>query len=303
MHILEVKNVTKKYAAHTALKNVSLTVPEGKIFGLLGPNGAGKTSLIRIITQITGADEGEVRFKDRAMHKDDIFRIGYLPEERGLYRKMEVGEQLIYFARLKGMSRNEAIQKLKVWVEKFEIKSWWNKKVEELSKGMQQKIQFIATVLHNPDLVILDEPFSGFDPINAGLITEEILSLKARGCAVIFSTHRMESVEQLCDYIALINRSEKVLEGEVNEIRKANRTGIYNVVYSGPEWIDHHFDILESKKVNDGYQTSVHLKREQSTNDLLKSMIPACMITSLEEKIPSMQEIFIKSVSGSQANA
>lgn len=303
MPILEVRNVSKRYAAHTALKNVSLTVPEGKIFGLLGPNGAGKTSLIRIITQITGADEGQVLFKDRVMQKDDIFRIGYLPEERGLYRKMEVGEQLIYFARLKGMSRNEAIQKLKIWIEKFEIKSWWNKKVEELSKGMQQKIQFIATVLHNPDLVILDEPFSGFDPINAGLITEEILSLKARGCAVIFSTHRMESVEQLCDYIALINRSEKILEGDINGIRKANRTGIYNVLYGGSQWEDSQFEILENKEVHEGFQLSVHLKPGQSSNDLLKAMLPSCNISAMEEKIPSMQEIFIKSVSGSQANS
>jgi len=224
MNILEVKHVTKQYATHKALNDVSLVVPKGSIFGLLGPNGAGKTSLIRIITQITQADKGEIFFDGELLKPEHIYQIGYLPEERGLYKKMEVGEQLLYFAQLKGLSRKEAMHKLKDWIERFEIKSWWGKKVEELSKGMQQKIQFIATVLHQPKLIILDEPFSGFDPINADLITQEILKLKQQGSSIIFSTHRMESVEQLCDDIALINKSEKVLDGSVKQVREQFRT-------------------------------------------------------------------------------
>ena len=229
MSLLSVQNVTKHYATHVALKNVSIDVPEQSIFGLLGPNGAGKTSLIRIINQITGPDEGQILLHGKPLSPEDIAHIGYLPEERGLYKKMKVGEQALYFARLKGMSKVDAMKELKIWFEKFEMVSWWNKKVEELSKGMQQKVQFIVTVIHKPKLLILDEPFSGFDPINANLIRNEILELRKQGTTVIFSTHNMGSVEELCDNIALINKSEKILDGLVKDIRKAHRSNIYDI--------------------------------------------------------------------------
>jgi ABC-2 type transport system ATP-binding protein len=209
VNILEAQHIVKRYSNHTALNDVSISIPRGCIFGLLGPNGAGKTSLIRIITQITAPDSGTVYFNGEPLSPKHISQIGYLPEERGLYKKMKVGEQLLYLTQLKGISKAEAMDKLKVWFKKFEIQTWWNKHVEDLSKGMQQKVQFVATVLHNPSLIILDEPFSGFDPINANLIKDEILQLKQQGSTIIFSTHRMESVEELCDYIALINKSQK----------------------------------------------------------------------------------------------
>ena len=224
--ILQIMHVSKRYSNHQALKDVSLSVPEKSVFGLLGPNGAGKTSLIRIINQITGPDSGEVFFKGEKLQQKHVERIGYLPEERGLYKKMTVGDQVLYLARLKGLSKQEAKKRLTLWFEKFEMQSWWKKKVEELSKGMQQKVQFIVTVIHEPELLILDEPFSGFDPINAQLIKNEILDLRKKGATVIFSTHNMGSVEELCDNIALINKSEKILDGTVKEIRKANRTNI-----------------------------------------------------------------------------
>ena len=218
MMLLSAQNVVKRYANHTALNKVSLDVPEGSVFGLLGPNGAGKTTLIRIINQITGPDEGEVWFNGERLNASHVAQIGYLPEERGLYKKMKVGEQALYLAQLKGVSHAEALKRLKFWFDKFEINSWWNRKVEELSKGMQQKVQFIVTVIHQPRLLIFDEPFSGFDPINVNLLKNEILNLKANGATVIFSTHNMASVEELCDTIALINKSEKILEGNVREI-------------------------------------------------------------------------------------
>jgi ABC-2 type transport system ATP-binding protein len=233
MDIFSANEVVKRYDKHTALDGVSITVKKNSIFGLLGPNGAGKTSLIRIINQITGPDSGELYFNGERLQQHHIERIGYLPEERGLYKKMEVGEQALYLARLKGLSRNEAIKRLKYWFEKFEITSWWNKKIEELSKGMQQKVQFIVTILHEPELLILDEPFSGFDPINANLIKNEILELKQKGTSIIFSTHNMASVEELCDDIALINRSKKILEGSVKDIRKEYRTNTYRVEFTG----------------------------------------------------------------------
>ena len=223
MNILSAKNIVKKYAAHTALDDVSLDIPAQSIFGLLGPNGAGKTSLIRIINQITGPDSGEVFFENEKLSPKHVEQIGYLPEERGLYKKMEVGEQALYLAQLKGMKKAEAKKKLKYWFEKFEIDAWWNKKVEELSKGMQQKVQFIVTVMHEPKLLILDEPFSGFDPINANLIKNEILNLKKQGSTILFSTHNMGSVEELCDNIALINRSKKIVDGSVKDIRKKKK--------------------------------------------------------------------------------
>ena len=227
-HILEAHDIVKQYATHRALDGVSLNVPKGCIFGLLGPNGAGKTSLIRIITQITAPDEGYVLFDDQRLHPNHIQDIGYLPEERGLYKKMKVGEQLLYLAQLKGLSEREAMDKLKVWVKKFDIKTWWTKSIEDLSKGMQQKVQFVATVMHEPKLIILDEPFSGFDPINANLIKDEILELRQRGTTIIFSTHRMESVEELCDHIALVNKSRIILNGSKKEIKNQFKENSYS---------------------------------------------------------------------------
>jgi ABC-2 type transport system ATP-binding protein len=301
MNILDIQHISKQYANHKALNDVSLSVPKGTIFGLLGPNGAGKTSLIRIITQITQADSGTVLFNGLPLHVDHIKQIGYLPEERGLYKKMEVGEQLLYFAQLKGMSRADALEKLKVWVDKFEIRSWWKKKVEELSKGMQQKIQFIATVVHEPDLIILDEPFSGFDPINANLITEEILALKAKGATIIFSTHRMESVEQLCDHIALINQSRKVLDGSVAEITAQFRTHSYLLEHRGgnPITLSPAFCIEET--VNHANGNNIHTIKMQdgaTSNQLLTELLPQTTIIRFEEKLPSMQDIFIAAVGG-----
>ena len=231
--MLSIRNIVKQYAGHRALSDVSLEVESGQIFGLLGPNGAGKTSLIRIVNQITAPDSGEIYFNDEKLNQSHIERIGYLPEERGLYKKMEIGEQMIYLARLKGLSRGEAQKRLKFWFEKLGMETWWKKKIEELSKGMQQKAQFVATVLHEPDLIILDEPFSGFDPVNAELIKDEILELNEKGATILFSTHRMESVEELCDAIALIHKSHKILDGKVKNIRNSYRNDTYFVEYAG----------------------------------------------------------------------
>src|SRR6195952_4214841 len=231
--MLSIRNIVKQYAGHTALSDVSLEVESGQIFGLLGPNGAGKTSLIRIINQITAPDSGEIYFNGEKLNQSHIERIGYMPEERGLYKKMEIGEQMIYLARLKGLSRDEATKRLKLWFDKLGMETWWKKKIEELSKGMQQKAQFVATVLHEPDLIILDEPFSGFDPVNAELIKDEILELNRKGATILFSTHRMESVEELCDSIALIHKSRKILDGTVKSIRNSYRNATYLVEYDG----------------------------------------------------------------------
>ena len=304
MNILEVKHVTKQYATHKALNDVSLVVPKGSIFGLLGPNGAGKTSLIRIITQITQADKGEVFFDGEFLKPEHIYQIGYLPEERGLYKKMEVGEQLLYFAQLKGLSRKEAMHKLKDWIERFEIKAWWGKKVEELSKGMQQKIQFIATVLHQPKLIILDEPFSGFDPINADLITQEILKLKQQGSSIIFSTHRMESVEQLCDDIALINKSEKVLEGSVKQVREQFRTHIFNVECTGSNIIlPDSYQLVSSKQLdNKHFVYEIKKPEYEANNILLKELLNQTEIIRFAEMLPNMSQIFIDVVNSHQPN-
>jgi ABC-2 type transport system ATP-binding protein len=299
MNILEIQHVSKQYASHKALNDVSISIPKGSIFGLLGPNGAGKTSLIRIITQITQPDSGTVLFDGVPLKPDHIKRIGYLPEERGLYKKMEVGEQLLYFAQLKGLSRAEALEKLKVWIDRFEIRAWWKKKVEELSKGMQQKIQFIATVIHEPDLIILDEPFSGFDPINANLITEEILGLKAKGASIIFSTHRMESVEQLCDRIALINLSNKILEGSVPEVRNRYFTHTYEIEFNGAESLSLSggFILKGTQSLNNGNSVStVQFQPGATSNQLLTELLPQASIKRFEEKLPGMQEIFISAV-------
>lgn len=299
--ILEVKHIHKQYANHIALNDVSLAIEPQKIFGLLGPNGAGKTSLIRIINQITGPDKGEVLFKGEKLAPRHVDLIGYLPEERGLYKKMSVGEQVMYLARLKGLKKNEAKAKLKEWFRKFEIESWWDKKIEELSKGMQQKVQFIVTVLHEPKLLILDEPFSGFDPINAQLIKKEILELREKGATIIFSTHNMGSVEELCDNIALINKSQKLLDGSVKEIRKTYKSSIYNITFRGnllgftnAVWAGAEF--LEKKSDEDVHTVTLKLLRQNKPNDLLQAVLNSGEILSFHEVIPSMNDIFISVV-------
>ncbi len=296
--ILEALDVRKAYAAHVALDGVSLSIPEGSIFGLLGPNGAGKTSLIRIITQITGADEGEIRFRGERLNPGHAAQIGYLPEERGLYKKMKVGEQLLYLARLRGLSREDATARIKQWLNRFEIKEWAGKNVEDLSKGMQQKVQFIATVLHDPKLIILDEPFSGFDPINANLIKDEILELRRQGATIIFSTHRMESVEEMCDNIALINRARKVLDGPIGVIRDQFKTNTYEVEGRGKLILAHpDFEVVEQKERENGhFYARVQLHDGVRPNDLLRYLIGAVEVEAFREKIPSINEIFIRRV-------
>lgn len=298
-NILEVHNIVKHYSAHTALDDVSLSVPKGQIFGLLGPNGAGKTSLIRIINQITGPDEGKILFNGEPLQEKHIAQIGYLPEERGLYKKMKVGEQLLYLARLKGLSKAEAMDKLKTWFVKFDIKTWWDKSIEDLSKGMQQKIQFVATVLHEPKLIILDEPFSGFDPINANLIKDEILELRDKGASIIFSTHRMESVEELCDHVALIHKSKKILDGSKKELKEQFKNGTYTVEFTGTLSVTESiFTIQEIKPLEDTVQRAIlKLQPDTSVNQLLGSVMNQVDLRLFSENIPSMNEIFIRAVS------
>lgn len=297
--MLSVKNIVKQYATHRALDNVSLEVEKGKIFGLLGPNGAGKTSLIRIITQITAPDSGEVLFNGERLNSDHIAQIGYLPEERGLYKKMEIGEQVLYLSKLKGLSTAEATKRIKFWFEKLEMGGWWNKKVEDLSKGMQQKVQFVATVLHQPELIILDEPFSGFDPVNADIIKNEILALNKAGATFIFSTHRMESVEELCDHIALIDRSHKILDGSVDEIKATYRNNTYWIEYEGDYTIKNEpniFDVLETAQAKGKTLVKLQLQKNISTNDVLAMLMPNVTIHRLDEVIPTMNDIFIDKV-------
>lgn len=305
-HILIAENIVKQYANHRALDEVNISVPKGSVFGLLGPNGAGKTSLIRIINQITGPDQGKIYLNGEELREKHVREIGYLPEERGLYKKMEVGEQALYLAQLKGMSRSEAKRKLKDWFEKFDISPWWNKKVEELSKGMAQKVQFIVTVLHEPKLLILDEPFSGFDPINTNIVKREILRLKEEGATIILSTHNMGSVEEICEHIALINKSKNILDGNVKQIQEDFKEGIYelkfkgnmiaftNALWSNCKLLDHQ----EGKEMN---TARVKLAENKSPNDLLKSIVPEVEIFGLREEIPSMNEIFIRQVEGRNA--
>lgn len=304
--ILRINNVSKRYSSHIALKDVSLVVPEKSVFGLLGPNGAGKTSLIRIINQITGPDTGEIIFKGKKLQSDHVEQIGYLPEERGLYKKMTVGDQVLYLARLKGLSRHEANKRLKYWFEKFDMQSWWKKKIEELSKGMQQKVQFIVTVIHQPELLILDEPFSGFDPINAQLIKNEILELRKNGATIIFSTHNMGSVEELCDNIALINKAEKILDGSVKDIRKAYRTNTYKVAFKGNAlgftnalWTGG--EVLEKSTEDDIHTFIIKLAPNFSSSNFLQNVLPTCEIISFNELIPSMNDIFITKVNEGNA--
>lgn len=297
-HILEAHDIVKQYATHRALDGVSLSVPKGCIFGLLGPNGAGKTSLIRIITQITAPDEGYVLFDGQRLNPNHIQEIGYLPEERGLYKKMKVGEQLLYLAQLKGLSEREAMDKLKVWVKKFDIKTWWTKSIEDLSKGMQQKVQFVATVMHEPKLIILDEPFSGFDPINANLIKDEIIELRERGTTIIFSTHRMESVEELCDHIALVNKSRIILNGSKKDIKNQFKENSYSVRYHGSLGeLSPDFELITTKDTGDGvHQATIRIVEEATVNKLVANLINQVELVSFHENIPSFNDIFIKAV-------
>lgn len=294
------EGITKRYTNHLALDNVSITIPEKSIFGLLGPNGAGKTTFIRIINQIINADAGKITIFGEPLSEKHIGAIGYLPEERGLYKKLKVGEQLIYLARLKGLSRAEATERSKKWIKKFEITSWWGKKVEDLSKGMAQKVQFISTVMHEPKLIILDEPFSGFDPVNAQLITQEILSLKENGSTIIFSTHRMETVEDLCDHIALIDKSKKILEGSKKSVKAAYRTNTFVVEHQGS--FDLHnlpYDLIEQKALDENYYRSTIRMRDNTTpNQLIRDLTEMTEVHSFVEKVPTMGEIFITLVKG-----
>jgi ABC-2 type transport system ATP-binding protein len=301
MQILEAKGVVKKFAHHIALDNVDINIQENQIFGLLGPNGAGKTTLIRIINHITMPDKGILYFNGKPLSSDDIFKIGYLPEERGLYKKMKVGEQAMYLARLKGMSKHDAYQRLKYWFEKFEIGGWWNKKVEELSKGMQQKLQFIVTVIHEPQLLIFDEPFSGFDPVNANLLKHEILDLQKKGATIIFSTHNMSSVEELCDHIALINKAKIILDGNIEEIKQTYKKHEVQIQFTGSvdlfkETLINTCQIKQITPFHNGYSAKLKLQEVLDINQLISILLPHIKITGINELLPSMDEVFIQAI-------
>jgi ABC-2 type transport system ATP-binding protein len=301
MNTLVAKNIVKHYAKHQALSDVSITVPERSVFGLLGPNGAGKTSLIRIINQITAPDSGEVLFNGQPLAPHHVEQIGYLPEERGLYKSMKVGEQCMYLAQLKGLTKAEAKARLMDWFKRFDIHTWWDKKIEDLSKGMAQKVQFITTVLHEPKLLILDEPFSGFDPINAELIRQEMLRLKEQGSTIILSTHDMGSVESLCDNIALINRSRVILDGPVKEVKNRFKTNTYELIFDGAAMdlgigLWSHFELLSNERNDDHHVAQIKLGEGKKLNDLLAALIPHISIIAVQEMIPTMDEIFISAV-------
>jgi len=298
MALFEAKNVSKQYGNQLALDNVSIAVPEQSIYGLLGPNGAGKTTLIRIINQITGPDSGELFLDGRKLKPEDVQLIGYLPEERGLYKKMKVGEQALYFAQLKGLSKAEAMRRLKYWFNKLEITEWWGKKVEELSKGMAQKVQFVTTVLHEPKLLIFDEPFTGFDPLNTKVVKNEILFLRERGATIIFSTHNMESVEELCDNITLINKAKAILEGSVDEIRSKWAANEYDLVIEGNVKIEGngHYSILDNKLENNKSLIKLKTTSDIQTNDILQTVMKSGRVISFNPALPSMNEIFIRVV-------
>ena len=291
--LLSAENVVKKYGDYTALDNANISVPKSSIYGLLGPNGAGKTTLMRIINQITAPDSGNVLFEGKNLNKKHIKEIGYLPEERGLYKKMKVGEQALYLAQLKGMSYNEAIQKLRIWFERLEISSWWNKKVEELSKGMAQKIQFVVTVIHQPKLLIFDEPFSGFDPINASIIRDEIINLKNNGTTIIFSTHRMESVEEICDHIALINNSKTILEGPIEKIKNDFKDDSYEIILD-----TNHLTTSDSFNIVSNIENKFNIKINESSEirDILNFINKNHNIISFKKNLATIEDIFIKSV-------
>jgi len=300
-NLLTADSVVKDFSGHRALNRVSIDVPRGSIYGLLGPNGAGKTTLLRIINQITAPDEGEIRFNGEPVTGEHRARIGYLPEERGLYKKMKVGEQALYLARLKGLSRAEAMKRLKDWFGKFEIGGWWDKKVEELSKGMAQKVQFITTVLHEPELLIFDEPFSGFDPINVNLLKQEILNLREKGATIIFSTHNMASVEELCDHITLIDDAETILQGEISAIRERYRTNRFLVIYTGdPDRLGGGlrpgFDLEKNETNGTGRQATIRIGSGSGPNDLLRNLLEITEVREFREILPSMNDIFIQVV-------
>lgn len=304
MNFLETEEVVKQYAGHLALDRVSIAVPEGKIFGLLGPNGAGKTTLIRIINRITAPDSGFVRFAGHDSRPEDVYRIGYLPEERGLYKKMKVGEQAIYLSQLKGLSYMEARKRITTWFEKFEIMPWWNRKVEELSKGMQQKIQFIITVIHDPALLIFDEPFSGFDPVNAERLKQEILELKAQGHTIIFSTHNMASVEEICDEIALIDHAQVVLSGEVTAVRNRFKSHTFAVKILADEAVslpeNPLYQVLSEKRQPGITELRIRKQDNLSNSELLAALAGEFEILSFAEELPSMNDIFIQTVSSTK---
>jgi ABC-2 type transport system ATP-binding protein len=307
MNIFEARNIVKKYGVFTALDNVSVNIPDNSIYGLLGPNGAGKTTLIRIMNQIIAPDQGQLIFQDRPVKPDDVFLMGYLPEERGLYKKMKVGDQALYLARLKGMTKTDALKSLKYWFEKFEIQAWWDKKVEELSKGMAQKVQFIVTILHRPKFMIFDEPFSGFDPINANLLRDEILNLKAEGATIVLSTHNMSSVEELCDNITLINKSKAVLQGDVNEIRNRYKPDIYEISFAGSAerfraCLDGKYELLEQSEKRGIHEAKVKKMVNAADNELLSLILPHVHVTSFNEVLPGMNDIFIRVVESSNLN-
>jgi len=309
-NILVAEKVTKRFGNHTALRDVSLEIPNNCIYGLLGPNGAGKTTLIRIINQITYPDQGAVFFQGAVLQPHHIAHIGYLPEERGLYKSMKVGEQVLYLAQLKGLTRPEAKKRLKFWFDKFEIGDWWNKKIQELSKGMAQKIQFIVTVLHEPKLLIFDEPFSGFDPINANIIKEEILELKKQGTSIIFSTHRMESVEELCEHIALVHKSELILDGKLSEIKNAYKNNVFEVGLQSSNGeillrdLKQHFSVSNAQHDSAAQQLNftVHLP-SNNTQDLVTYLTAKASINHFVETIPSASDIFIQTVKNTVPNA
>jgi ABC-2 type transport system ATP-binding protein len=298
MALFEAKNVTKQYGDHLALDNVSISVPEQCIYGLLGPNGAGKTTLIRIINQITGPDTGELFLNGKKLMPSDVQLIGYLPEERGLYKKMKVGEQALYFAQLKGLSKAEAMKRLKYWFKKLDIIDWWGKKVEELSKGMAQKVQFVTTVLHEPKLLIFDEPFTGFDPLNTKIVKNEILFLRERGATIIFSTHNMESVEELCDNITLIDKAKTILEGSVHEIRSKWAANEYDMIFDGDVKIESngHFNILKQHTENNKSVVRLKTTSDIKTNDIIQAVMRSGSLISFNPAMPSMNEIFIRVV-------
>ena len=301
MKFIEIQNVTKRFSNHLALDNISFSIEKGVIFGLLGPNGAGKTTLIRILNQITAPDSGDILFEGRRIKRADIERIGYLPEERGLYKKMKVGEQALYLAQLKGLSKEEALKRLHYWFKKFEITYWWERKVEELSKGMQQKVQFITTIIHQPEFLIFDEPFSGFDPINANLLKEEILELKKKGATIILSTHNMASVEEICDDIVLINNAEKILEGNLSEIKRNTKLNQFQLEVDGIDdeienVLPSEFEILTTEKMHGCTLYTMKISKDATPNQLLRFFIQYASVHSFKEILPSMNEIFIRQV-------
>ena len=305
-YLLQAEHLTRRYKDKVALNNFSINIPKGSIYGLLGPNGAGKTTFIRIVNQITAPDEGRILLNGQPLTKESIAQVGYMPEERGLYKNMKVGEQAIYFARLKGLSHAEARKRTKYWFEKLDIMSWWDKKLSELSKGMGQKVQFVVTVIHEPSLLIFDEPFSGFDPVNAQLIANEILELRDKGTTIIFSTHRMESVEEMCDHVALINKSNKVLDGKIEEVRNEFKSGEFNVAIQ--QISSDHLQLLANKyqlkdvfTVGDSTSFNLLIDKSISSNTILKELIEMGQINQFKEVIPSMNDVFLQAVKQSNS--